>query len=148
MIVTTLSEFYSQKYRTPMVMFVGFSNIISNICFPGDSIKLCIFWILNTLQFIMHFLFSVIAMVVIPLDFALPLDYGESYYFKSWRLYLLLTLSAPAIFGVVLNLCTFESPKYLLTNISQKEALKVMKKVYSWNTGKEEDSYPVSSLQV
>ena len=85
-------------------------------------------------------------MGIIPLDFALPL--GSSSYFKSWRLFLLLTLSAPAIFGVVLTLCTFESPKYLLANISQKEALRVMKKVYSWNTGKEEDSFPVRSLDV
>lgn len=83
-------------------------------------------------------------MGIIPLDFALPM--GSSY-FKSWRLYLLLILTAPALFGVLLTLCTFESPKYLLSNISQEKALDVMKTIYSWNTGKEENSFPVGRLE-
>lgn len=48
--VTMLCEVHSQKYRTPLVMFVGFSNSISNIFFPRNSIKLYIF-ITQSLQF-------------------------------------------------------------------------------------------------
>lgn len=38
-----------------------------------------------------------------------------------------------------------ESPKFLLSHGQENEALEVLKEIYSTNTGKSKDTYPVSS---
>ncbi|KAJ0177600.1 hypothetical protein K1T71_006473 [Dendrolimus kikuchii] len=66
--------------------------------------------------------------------------------FKSWRL-LTLAYSLPLLLSAIWMTTAVESPKFLMTKNKQQETLKVLKRVYSVNTGLSEENYSVKSLK-
>lgn len=66
--------------------------------------------------------------------------------FSPWRLYLLLNIlpSLTACLGLFL---LPESPKYLLYQGKPEECLKVLRKIFSVNTGKSKSHYPCTALK-
>ncbi|XP_066591986.1 synaptic vesicle glycoprotein 2B-like [Prorops nasuta] len=84
-----------------------------------------------------------IAWVIVPLD----LSYNaEGFYFKSWNLFVALC----ALPSIMLGLWLFafpESPKFLLECGDPDAALEVFKWIYTQNTGKDPETYPVKCLQ-
>lgn len=64
--------------------------------------------------------------------------------FRSWNLYLLVCAFGPLIGAVGFSILP-ESPKFLMSNGQNKEALRVFQKVFQWNTGKTD--YPVKELK-
>lgn len=67
---------------------------------------------------------------------------SDMFYFKSWNLFVALC----ALPSIMLGLWLFafpESPKFLLECGETEAALEVFKWIYSQNTGKDADSYPV-----
>lgn len=64
--------------------------------------------------------------------------------YNSWRIFLSLC-GVPTLLGISC-LCFFpESPKFLMTQNRNEEALEIFKKIYSINTGLPKDDYPVSA---
>ena len=70
---------------------------------------------------------------------------SEHFTYKSWQIFLALC-SIPSFIVAVLLLYLPESPKFLITQNEHDEALKVFKKIYTTNTGKDEATYPVSGF--
>ncbi|KAJ8965427.1 hypothetical protein NQ314_004180, partial [Rhamnusium bicolor] len=64
---------------------------------------------------------------------------------NNWRMYILVNSVPSAITAIGLSALP-ESPKYLYYSGKHKEALEVLKKMYSHNTGNSEDTFPVESL--
>lgn len=75
---------------------------------------------------------SPLALVVIPMDWSFNLYFVD---FKPWRFFLLCT-SLVNLFNAVLFSILPESPKWLLAMNRQDEALKVLNRIYSVNTGR------------
>lgn len=67
--------------------------------------------------------------------------------FRSWQLYLFIC-AMPSLISAVTFSFMPESPKYLLSIGKPKEALEVIKKIFSMNTGKPKRLFPVSSIMV
>uniref|UniRef100_A0A1B6M7R8 Major facilitator superfamily (MFS) profile domain-containing protein n=1 Tax=Graphocephala atropunctata TaxID=36148 RepID=A0A1B6M7R8_9HEMI len=65
--------------------------------------------------------------------------------FTPWRLFYLLCC-LPSLLVTILLLFTPESPKFLLAKNNNENALKVLQKIYSYNTGNEAEDYPVLSV--
>jgi hypothetical protein len=85
----------------------------------------------------MAFVFFLVSALWI-LEFDWRFELYEGYEFRPWRL-LLLLYAAPGILGG-LWLYTFpESPKYLLTQNRNDEALKIVQQMYRSNKGTKDD---------
>lgn len=59
--------------------------------------------------------------------------------YKPWRLYLV-ACGLPSLFASLSLLAFPESPKYVLRQGNQEEAIKILQTVYSWNTGNKRDT--------
>ena len=68
---------------------------------------------------------------------------SDSFKFNSWRIFVL-ACGIPALLVAISMFYMPESPKFLLTKGRDSQALKVMAKIYSQNTGNPESSYPVN----
>ncbi|KAK9879259.1 hypothetical protein WA026_004109 [Henosepilachna vigintioctopunctata] len=103
-----------------------------------------------TVQMILGTVFS-IAGVFLPLmaNFILPADIHftlfDSLKIHPWNAFLLFAAFPPLLAGCGFFLLP-ESPKFLMTNGRNREALEVFKLIYSLNTGKPKDSYPITKL--
>ncbi|RZC33863.1 Sugar tr and/or MFS 1 domain containing protein [Asbolus verrucosus] len=64
---------------------------------------------------------------------------------NSWRLYMLI-ISIPNLIAALAFVRLPESPKYLYHNGNIQDSLRVLQKIYSINTGKSEESFPVETL--
>ncbi|XP_013139438.1 PREDICTED: synaptic vesicle glycoprotein 2C-like [Papilio polytes] len=64
---------------------------------------------------------------------------------RIWNIYLYIC-SIWSLLAAVLYCTIPESPKYLLSHGQEREALEVLRKVYSENTGKPKTEYPITSL--
>ncbi|CAB3248052.1 unnamed protein product [Arctia plantaginis] len=110
---------------------------------PGKY-KDLILSVTNSMQILGSALVPLFAWAILPLDFRV--DFG-SYIFRPWRLltmvYGLLFILAPCIlaFGP-------ESPKYLVSQGRYDEALQVLRTIYTGNTKKSPDDYPIKRLAV
>lgn len=60
----------------------------------------------------------------------------------SWHIFLALFSIPPLASGFAMAMLP-ESPKFLMSRGRNEEALKVFKKIYALNTGKNPESYPV-----
>ncbi|KAG8274545.1 hypothetical protein J6590_105398, partial [Homalodisca vitripennis] len=67
--------------------------------------------------------------------------------FTPWRLFFLIC-GVPALISAILFCITPESPKFLLTRGKKEETLQILQKVYSINSGKECNTYPVKSISL
>ncbi|XP_025164006.1 synaptic vesicle glycoprotein 2B [Harpegnathos saltator] len=114
------TEFYGDKGRAKIPILVGFS--VQFGC------------VVN----------AVMAWLVVPQPWSIVLWDG-AFVYNSWRIFLSLC-GVPTMIGV-LCLCFFpESPKFLMTQNRNEEALEVFKRIYSTNTGLPKDSYPIGAL--
>ncbi|KAE8737140.1 hypothetical protein FOCC_FOCC017403 [Frankliniella occidentalis] len=83
-----------------------------------------------------------LAWSVLPMEWSLPL-YGDVLAFKPWRLFILVG-ACPALLSGLCLLWFPESPKFLLAVGRRDEALEVLSRVYTLNTGR--DDFPVREL--
>lgn len=63
--------------------------------------------------------------------------------FYSWNVFLLIS-AVPSLLAALVMKFMPESPKFLMTVGKNEKALKVLRKVYSINTGKPPNTFPVS----
>ncbi|KAI8421226.1 hypothetical protein MSG28_008288 [Choristoneura fumiferana] len=87
---------------------------------------------------------AVFAYPILPLEFSYPIEFlGIT--FRPWRL-LALVLSLPCAATACLLQLFHESPKFLVSRSRYEDALKVLKSIYSCNTGKDANNFPVTKL--
>ncbi|XP_041982996.1 synaptic vesicle glycoprotein 2C-like [Aricia agestis] len=82
------------------------------------------------------------AMLPLQIDIVIWKGYFELH---AWNVYLY-TCSVWSLMGGILFYILPESPKYLLSHGQENEALVVLKNIYRINTGKDEDTFPIKSL--
>lgn len=92
------------------------------------------------MKIIENFLLSVLGWLILPLDFRI--DFG-AYYFRSWRL-LVIVYSLFFILAAFLLSFGPESPKYLVSQGQNEEALKILQTMYAKNKNKSPEDFPVS----
>lgn len=120
-LMTYCSEFYATKDRARIPLVVGFS-----VAF-GCVVNAALAWL------------------VIPQEWSIVLWDG-AFEYNSWRIFLSLC-GVPTLIGV-LCLCMFpESPKFLMSQGRNEDALRVFKLMYRLNTGKPADTYPIKVLR-
>ncbi|XP_058797394.1 synaptic vesicle glycoprotein 2B-like isoform X2 [Phymastichus coffea] len=120
-IMTYCAEFHCMRARPRVTLVLGFT------CFAGCIIN------------------AVLAWAIIPHSWIVAIG-GNTFVFNSWRLYLS-TCGIPILIGA-LGLSFFpESPKFLMSQGRNDEALEVLKKIYSMNNGVPQEEYPIKSLE-
>ncbi|XKL62035.1 hypothetical protein PGB90_001868 [Kerria lacca] len=83
-----------------------------------------------------------LAWIIIPQTIG---HHSEYFTYKSWQIFLALC-SIPSFIVAVLLLYLPESPKFLITQNEHDKALKVFRRIYKTNTGKDQATYPARSL--
>lgn len=66
---------------------------------------------------------------------------------ETWQVYLLIC-SIPSVLGLITMSFTPDSPKLLMSDGSYQRALKSLRRIYSMNTWKSPNSYPVKLLKI
>jgi VNT family MFS transporter (synaptic vesicle glycoprotein 2) len=89
--------------------------------------------------------FSGLAWLVIPQDWAVELSWIPIT-FSSWRVFVVVS-ALTSIAATAFLLFLPESPKFLLSNGRQEQAVDVLRHVYAVNTGRGAGEYPVRFLQ-
>ncbi|KAG7197803.1 hypothetical protein KM043_001617 [Ampulex compressa] len=118
MVMPYLAEFHSAKYKARFSTWVGLVVAVGNIV-P-----------------------AALAFIVLPLDWKVEI-FGREY--NSWRIYLLIC-SIPQILGLVTAGALPQSPKYLTQAGLPERALGLLQRMYSMNTGKPADTFPIKAL--
>ncbi|XP_018304289.1 synaptic vesicle glycoprotein 2B [Mycetomoellerius zeteki] len=114
------AEFYGASGRTKIPILVGFS--VSFGCVVNAAL----------------------AWLVIPQPWSIILWNG-AFVYNSWRIFLSLC-GVSSLIGVCCLSFFPESPKFLMSQNRNKDALEIFKKIYSINTGLPKDNYPISTL--
>lgn len=86
-------------------------------------------------------LFVGIAWLIIPQKWDVTF-LSDKIEINSWRIFLAIC-SLPEFFACAALFAFPESPRFLILNGQHDEALNVFKRIYSVNTGKDPDTYPV-----
>ncbi|XP_076245974.1 putative transporter SVOPL [Calliopsis andreniformis] len=115
------SEFYGVEKRVRIMLIMGLSITCGNTVVAG------------------------LAWLVIPQTWSIVLWDG-AFVYNSWRIFLSLC-GVPELLGVICLSFFPESPKFLMSQGRTEEALKVFKLVYSLNTGKSPEDYPIRHLE-
>ncbi|XP_049885622.1 synaptic vesicle glycoprotein 2B-like [Pectinophora gossypiella] len=89
---------------------------------------------------------SLIAWAILPmaLQFVVIEGYIEIH---SWNIYLCVS-AGWGLLAAIMYWNLPESPKFLLSHGQEKEALQVLQRIYHVNTGKDEDTFTIKSLNV
>ncbi|KAH8381388.1 hypothetical protein KR093_003933, partial [Drosophila rubida] len=116
---TYLTEMHGPKYRSHVLMAVGMITSATLLLLP------------------------VLAWAIFPRDWDFLL-FG-SLAIHSWQIFLFACALPSFISGLVL-LVMPESPKFLISQGRNAEALQVLQKMYYMNTGKPKNTYPIKSL--
>lgn len=87
-------------------------------------------------------LFTVLAIGIMPLT--LGWNFLGYLTINSWRVLIALACTVPMT-GVILFSLISESPKFLLTKGYSEQTREVLQRMYSLNTGKDRNDFPVSN---
>ncbi|XP_076761727.1 synaptic vesicle glycoprotein 2B [Xylocopa sonorina] len=120
-LMSYLAELHNETHRSRMYMWLGVFFSLGNISLP------CIAWL------------------IIPQKWTINLINGTME-INSWRVFLAIC-SLPEFLACMAIFAFPESPRFLLLKGRRQEALQVFKKIYSVNTGKDPDTYPVKDLE-
>ncbi|XP_037891379.1 synaptic vesicle glycoprotein 2B-like [Glossina fuscipes] len=116
--LTYLSEFHGLKHRRRIIMVFGILTCTSTILLPT------------------------IAYAVLPHRLVLKTDYIS---LNSWNIFLLITAVVPLL-GGILHIFFPPSPKYLMSQGRNNEALKAIATAYAINKRSTKDAYPIKVL--
>ncbi|KAK9884936.1 hypothetical protein WA026_009172 [Henosepilachna vigintioctopunctata] len=118
-LTTYVCEFHSAKYRTKIQMVIGIISSFGSVFLP------------------------LLAGLILPAKIEFTLfNYLNMH---SWNVFLMV-VALPSFFGGIMFFLMPESPKFLMTNGRNEEALEVMRFVYKMNTGQPKNTYPIDSL--
>ncbi|XP_052125810.1 synaptic vesicle glycoprotein 2C-like [Frankliniella occidentalis] len=117
-----LAETHDDKHRSMAIMMTGMCFAVAQIVQP------------------------VLAFALLPLDLRVPMIEGAMD-LTSWRLFLLVC-ALPSLWAGLWCLRLPESPKFLMSQGKQEEALRIFRGIYATNTGQDPDTYPIKSLDI
>ncbi|XP_067209319.1 synaptic vesicle glycoprotein 2B-like isoform X2 [Linepithema humile] len=120
-LMSYLAEIHDTVHRSRSYMWLGVFFSLGNICLP------CVAWL------------------VIPQKWDVTF-FNRTMEINSWRVFLAIC-SIPEFLACVALFAFPESPRFLILKGRHDEALNVFKKIYSLNTGKDPDTYPIKSLK-
>jgi len=86
-----------------------------------------------------------LAWLIIPQDWALRLPWPDVT-LRSWRVFVVIS-ALPSVVSAVMLLLLPESPKFLFSQAKEDQALDVLRRVFSVNTGRPAAEYPVRFVQ-
>uniref|UniRef100_A0A1I8PCF2 Major facilitator superfamily (MFS) profile domain-containing protein n=1 Tax=Stomoxys calcitrans TaxID=35570 RepID=A0A1I8PCF2_STOCA len=117
-LMSYLSEFHGTHYRARIMMIIGVMFSMGSIMLP------------------------VLALTILPNDWNFDI---LNMNFVPWKIYLAVCGLPSLLSGILL--CFFpESPRFLMSQGRNNEALKAFRTMYYLNTGKLRDTYPVKNL--
>ncbi|RZB39871.1 Sugar tr and/or MFS 1 domain containing protein [Asbolus verrucosus] len=114
-----MSEFHCSKYRSRVQLGRGMIVSCGTMVLP------------------------LLAWAILPQKIDIRLD--DNIVLHSWNIYLLVC-AIPSLISGILFIFMPESPKFLMTVGRNKEALAVFKQVFSINTGKSKEEFPIKHL--
>ncbi|EEB11266.1 synaptic vesicle protein, putative [Pediculus humanus corporis] len=117
---TLAAECHSLYYRASVTIGLGFFYSFAIITLP------------------------ILAWLIIPTSIHLSLFNGYIN-LPNWRIFILAS-SIPGILSFIGFFFTYESPKFLMFQNKNDEALEVFKKIYNKNTGKSFETFPASII--
>ncbi|XP_011067732.1 PREDICTED: synaptic vesicle glycoprotein 2B-like isoform X3 [Acromyrmex echinatior] len=120
-LMSYLAEIHNEAHRSRSYMWLGMFFSLGNISLP------CIAWLIIPQKWYMKFL-------------------SDTLEIASWRMFLAIC-SLPEFLACIALFAFPESPRFLILKGRHDEALNVFKKIYSLNTGKDPDTYPIKSLE-
>lgn len=120
-LMSYLAEIHDEVNRSRSYMWLGVFFSLGNISLP------CIAWLILPQKWDITFLSKTIEI-------------------NSWRVFLAIC-SLPQFLACVALFAFPESPRFLILKGRHNEALDVFKKIYSLNTGKNPDTYPIKSFE-
>lgn len=120
-LMSYLAEVHNETHRSRTYMWLGVFFSLGNISLP------CIAWL------------------IIPQKWTINLM-SDTIEINSWRVFLAIC-SLPEFLACAAIFAFPESPRFLLLKGRREEALEVFKKIYSVNTGKDPDTYPIKDLE-
>jgi hypothetical protein len=90
--------------------------------------------------------FSGMAWLIIPQAWTLDLPWLHLI-FRPWRIFVILN-AVPSIIAASTLFLLPESPKFLFTNAKKEEAVEVLRRMFTLNTGRNAKEYPVRLAQL
>ncbi|XP_077268779.1 synaptic vesicle glycoprotein 2B isoform X2 [Temnothorax americanus] len=121
-LMSYLAEIHNEAHRSRSYMWLGVFFSLGNISLP------CIAWL------------------IIPQKWYITFLSETKIEISSWRVFLAIC-SLPEFLACIALFAFPESPRFLILKGRHDEALSVFKKIYSLNTGKDPDTYPIKSLE-
>ncbi|XP_068910938.1 synaptic vesicle glycoprotein 2B-like isoform X2 [Tenebrio molitor] len=119
-LISHLLEFHSAKYRARVQMLRGvFGMSFGTIILP------------------------LLGLLILPAD--INMEISNHFVLHSWNVYLLTCAIPPLLSGIIFIFLP-ESPKFLMTVGRNEEALALFEKIYSCNTGKNKEDFPIKLL--
>lgn len=133
-----LGEFHADNHRSKVIM-------LGNI---SAWLLLCFKFILfsgSTMYAASCFWNPVFASIIINQEWSFYIA-ALDLVFKPWRLFMIICGMPNIVCGLVMLFCLPESPKFTYSNGDEAKTLKILRGIYSINTGKPEGTYEVTSL--
>ncbi|XP_058795772.1 uncharacterized protein LOC131666827 isoform X2 [Phymastichus coffea] len=121
-IMAYLAEFHAPLYQVNFTRWAGLLVMVANVFAAGTAATLL--RQADWLKFTIH-----------------------NHFFPTWRIYLLVC-GIPSLLGLFTACLLPKSPKFLIAQGRNDEALKLFQTMYSWNHFKSSSDYPVKELIV
>ncbi|CAL1685405.1 unnamed protein product [Lasius platythorax] len=120
-LMSYLAEIHNEVHRSRSYMWLGVFFSLGNISLP------CIAWLILPQKWDITF-------------------FSQTIEINSWRVFLAIC-SLPEFLACAALFAFPESPRFLILKGRHDEALNVFRKIYSLNTGKDPDTYPIKFLE-
>ncbi|XP_022908737.2 synaptic vesicle glycoprotein 2B-like [Onthophagus taurus] len=117
-LTSALSEFHSAKYRAKLLISLGVIYNFANLFLP------------------------LLAWGILPQNWDVSKD---NFNLHSWNFFILIC-TLPSLISTIGHSFLPESPKFLMTSGKNEVALKVFQQIYSMNTGKSTEKFPIKIL--
>ncbi|XP_011199788.3 synaptic vesicle glycoprotein 2B [Bactrocera dorsalis] len=117
-LMSYLTELHGKKFRSRIVMLMGLMFSVGNILLP------------------------IIALTVLPKHWDFEL---LGLQFHSWQVFLAITMIPSLLGGILLNFFP-ESPKFLMSQGRNTEAMRAFQRIYALNHWKPREDFPIKEL--